>query len=97
VIPLLFETHAETEFDHIICVACSAAEQHRRLLARGWDDQQIWQRIAAQWTIDKKIILSDFVIWTDGPLEVHSEQLDRVLSTLRYESGHRSKPLDLPR
>src|ERR1041385_539361 len=32
VIPLLFETGAEPEFDAIICVACSAATQRRRLL-----------------------------------------------------------------
>ena len=38
VIPLLFETKAETLFDKIICVACSAASQHQRLRARGWND-----------------------------------------------------------
>ena len=36
VIPLLFETQAESHFDKIICVACSAAVQRERLLARGW-------------------------------------------------------------
>jgi dephospho-CoA kinase len=87
VIPLLFETHAELEFDHVICVACSAAAQYERLLARGWDDQQIRQRIAAQWSIDKKIFLSEFVIWTDGSLGVHGEQLDYILSIVREESG----------
>ena len=35
VIPLLFETQAENLFDRIICVACSAASQHERLLQRG--------------------------------------------------------------
>ncbi len=41
VIPLLFETRAETYFDKIICVACSPAAQRERLLARGWTPDQI--------------------------------------------------------
>ena len=82
IIPLLFETRAESEFDAMICVACSAATQHQRLLARGWSSEQIEQRIAAQWPIEKKITASNFVIWTDGSLEVHAEQLDRILSRI---------------
>ncbi len=49
VIPLLFETRAESRFDKIVCVACSAAAQHERLRARGWNAEQIRQRLAAQW------------------------------------------------
>ena len=49
VIPLLFETDAATQFDLIICVACSAGSQWQRLLARGWSPEQIEQRIGAQW------------------------------------------------
>ena len=66
VIPLLFETQAELQFDKIICVACSAANQQKRLLERGWTLEQIKQRIAAQMPVDQKIARSDFVIWTDG-------------------------------
>src|SRR6266550_5601705 len=36
VIPLLFETNASAHFDAIICVACSASTQRRRLEERGW-------------------------------------------------------------
>ena len=35
VIPLLFETRAESHFNKIICVACSAPTQRQRLLSRG--------------------------------------------------------------
>ena len=41
VIPLLFETRAESYFDKIVCVACSATAQRERLLARGWTPEQI--------------------------------------------------------
>jgi len=82
VIPLLFETQAGSQFDKIICVACPAAAQHERLLARGWTPEQIQQRIAAQWPVEQKIERADFVIWTDGTLEVHAQQLERILASV---------------
>jgi dephospho-CoA kinase len=79
VIPLLFETNAETHFDATICVACSAATQRQRLRARGWSPDQIDQRIHAQWSIDRKIAKADYVVWTEGPLEVHAQQLGKIV------------------
>lgn len=79
VIPLLFETNAEKEFDATICVACSEVTQRKRLEERGWSSEQIAQRIAAQLPIEKKIARADFVIWSEGSLEVLAEQLDRIL------------------
>src|SRR5919108_1136347 len=66
VIPLLFETSAANQFDATICVACSAATQRLRLRARGWSDEQINQRIAAQLPVDQKMALADYVVWTEG-------------------------------
>jgi dephospho-CoA kinase len=82
VIPLLFETRAESHFDKIICVGCSAAAQRERLLARGWTPEQIQQRLAAQWPVEQKISRADFVVWTDGALDVHAQQLERIFVTL---------------
>ncbi len=79
IIPLLFETDTKPEFDAIICVACSASTQHQRLLARGWSFEQIEQRIQAQWPVEKKIAQSDYVIWTEGGLDMHAAQLERIL------------------
>ena len=82
VIPLLFETRAESHFDKIICVACSAAAQRERLLARGWTPEQIKQRIAAQMPVERKIARADFVVWTDGKPEVHARQVDHILARI---------------
>jgi dephospho-CoA kinase len=82
VIPLLFETQAESHFDKIICVACSAAAQRERLLARGWTQEQIEQRNAAQMPTEQKIALADFVVWTDGALDMHAKQIGRILAKL---------------
>jgi dephospho-CoA kinase len=79
VIPLLFETRAESQFDAIICVVCSAVSQYERLQARGWTRAGIQQRLEAQWPTEEKISRSDFVIWTDTTLEAHSAQLERAL------------------
>jgi dephospho-CoA kinase len=82
VIPLLFETRAESHFDRIICVACSAASRQKRLLERGWTLGQIKQRIVAQMSVDQKIARADFVVWTDGALDTHAHQIERILAAL---------------
>lgn len=83
IIPLLFETAAESEFNAVICVACSAATQRQRLRERGWSDEQIQQRIGSQWPVEKKMAQSDFVIWTDTTLDVHAAQWEKILGTGR--------------
>jgi dephospho-CoA kinase len=79
VIPLLFETNAESEFDATICVACSAATQRQRLAVRGWGIEQTAQRIAAQFPVEQKIAKSNFVVWNEGGLEILAAQLDLIL------------------
>jgi dephospho-CoA kinase len=80
IIPLLFETGAEKEFDATICIACSGATQRKRLSERGWNSEQISQRMAAQWPIEKKIAKADFVVWSEGALEILAIQIDRVIA-----------------
>jgi dephospho-CoA kinase len=79
VIPLLFETNAETDFDAVICVACTTATQRERLLARGLTQEQITQRNAAQLPIAEKIARAHYVIWTEAGMDVHAQQLYRVV------------------
>jgi len=82
VIPLLFETSAQAAFDFVVCTACSAASQRERLLARGMSAEQIEQRIDAQWPIERKIAASTPVVWTEGVLEMHERQLERVFGDI---------------
>jgi len=82
VIPLLFETQAESYFDKIICVACSENARHERLLARGWTPDQIRGRIAAQMPANEKIARAHYVIWSEGDLENHSRQVDGILDRM---------------
>jgi dephospho-CoA kinase len=82
VIPLLYETGAESHFDQIICVACSEKSRQERLLKRGWTPAQIQQRIAAQMPVTEKIARAHFVIWTEGDMESHSRQVDCIFNGL---------------
>ena len=81
-IPLLFETQAEAAFDKIICVACLPPSQNERLAGRGWNPEQIRQRIASQMPIEQKIARSHVVIWSEGSMEPHRQQVGRILSGL---------------
>jgi dephospho-CoA kinase len=38
------------------------------------------KRIAAQWPVERKMDRADFVVWTEGPLEVTEEQLIRIFN-----------------
>jgi dephospho-CoA kinase len=82
VIPLLFETQAGSHFDKIICVACSEKSQRERLGARGWTPEQISQRIAAQMPVAEKISRAGFVVWTEGDLKNHAQQIERIVPKL---------------
>ena len=74
-IPLLFETSAETHFDKVVVVACSALTQRRRLMDRrqlppGLADSMI----ASQLPLSEKIDRADFVVWNDGLPEALESQ-----------------------
>jgi len=79
VIPLLFETNAAAHFDATVCVACTARTQEERLRTRGWSLPQIEDRRRAQWPVEKKMALSDYVVWSEGSLELLDEQLVRIV------------------
>ncbi|MCX8090586.1 MAG: dephospho-CoA kinase [Verrucomicrobiae bacterium] len=83
VIPLLFETGVEKEFDAVICVACSAETQRQRLLARGWSPEQIKLRIAAQMPIEEKMLRANYVVWTEAGMDVHAQQVYRIVPPVR--------------
>lgn len=94
VIPLLFETQAESHFDAVVCVACSAITQRERLSARGWSPEQMLQRNAAQLPVAEKMLRSQHVIWTEGRLDVHAQQWERIVSAVGPECPVSGQGLD---
>jgi dephospho-CoA kinase len=79
VVPLLYETGAEGEFDQIICVGTSDCTQRQRLALRGWTELEIRQRNNAQWPIARKMEMAHGVIWNESPLEICEEQCERLI------------------
>lgn len=79
-IPLLFETSAETHFDKIVVVACSAFTQRRRLMdIRHLTPALADRMIASQLPLATKIDRAHFAVWNDGlPDALHTQA--RLLS-----------------
>ena len=74
-IPLLFETSAESHFDKIIVVACSAQTQMSRLMdTRHITPAMAESMIASQLPLPAKIGRADFVVWNDGAREALDSQ-----------------------
>lgn len=75
VIPLLFETHWDAEYDIIACVKSEPETQIRRMMTtRGYTREEAEARLAAQMPIAEKAARSDYVIANDGtPEELKSE------------------------
>ncbi|MEY4386255.1 MAG: hypothetical protein RLY20_1538 [Verrucomicrobiota bacterium] len=78
VIPLLFETECEADFQTTVCIACSAQTQFQRLRHRGWSAAESHRRIAAQLPIEEKISRAHRVLWSEGSLQSLAGQIDRV-------------------
>lgn len=87
VIPLLYETGRERDFDVAITTACAADEQLRRVMVRdGLTEVQARQRIAAQLSTDEKVRRANYAIWTDGTIENTKRQVLETLEKLARPS-----------
>ena len=68
-IPLLFETGAESCFDHIVAVACSPENQLRRLVeSRGMTADMAAKIISTQIDLQTKMSKAGHLIWNDSTL-----------------------------
>ena len=67
VIPLLFETRWDAEYDIICCVRSSRAAQVARMTGtRGYSREEAEARLAAQLPVEEKAAKSHYVIDNDG-------------------------------
>ena len=83
-IPLLYETGGEALCDRVVVVACSAAVQLQRLMARSSLDQSAAeQMIAAQMPLSQKIARADHVVWNNGPETILLGQVETLAALWR--------------
>jgi dephospho-CoA kinase len=85
-VPLLFEKGLENWFDFTVCVACAPAQQLARLEQRGLPRGLAGQRISTQLPLERKIELSDFVLWNEGSPEFLAAEVDRLVEALAGQS-----------
>ncbi len=79
-IPLLFEARLQSLVDRIVVVFSSEKNQRERLKKRNLlNHQQAHSRIAAQWPLYKKCLLSDFVIDNSGTIAELREKVNALI------------------
>lgn len=79
VIPLLFEVGWDEGWDAVVCVACSEAEQMRRLQARGLSEAEARARMAAQLPLSEKMRRASHVIQNEGNLNALRREAIRLM------------------
>ena len=82
-IPLLFETHGEEAFDHVIVVSAPADVQRARVLDReGMSAAKLDSILARQMSDAEKRRRADFVVDTGGDLSTTEAQVRDILACL---------------
>jgi dephospho-CoA kinase len=78
-IPLLFETHAQENFDAIVVVSCTKSQQKERLIRRNQlTEAEIDMRIASQIPISSKEAGADFVLQNNRDEQHLLKEVDRL-------------------
>jgi dephospho-CoA kinase len=95
VIPLLFEANLEHLVHRVLLVYIPREMQIERVMSRDGVSREAAEKVLqAQWPIDEKVPLSDFVIRNDGSLEETRRQVKAVWEEVRKRhkaQGIRSK------
>lgn len=81
-IPLLYETREESNWDTVVCVGAPEDEQCARLRARGLAAREIKLRLAAQMPVWEKMERADHVVFNCGSLDLLRRQTVRVINAL---------------
>ena len=82
-VPLLFESGRAHDFDCVVATVCSLRRQRDRLAARGLSQTEIDDRLAAQWSAERKAACADYVISTDGSYDETDAAIVATLAQLR--------------
>ena len=88
IIPLLFETHWDADYD-IICAVVSARETQisRMMTTRGYSREEAEARLAAQMPVSEKAEKSHYVIENDGTADELREAVVRFVAWLKEKAN----------
>jgi dephospho-CoA kinase len=81
---VLLESGWKDAVDVIAFIDVPFEERLRRVAQRGWTEQQLRQREASQWPLERKRAAADVVIDNSGSLETAGRQLEDWLREQRF-------------
>ena len=85
-VQLLFEVQWEKEFDYILLVSAEKGTQVKRILNRDRrSEEEAWNIINSQMSLDEKREKSDFVIENDGNMDDLNKKVDKFLKSLEQQ------------
>ena len=89
VIPLLFESHWESDYDIIIAIASPERIQIERMMkTRGYTRAQAEARLAAQMPVAEKAARADFAVVNDSTTTHLRDEAQRLVSWLKERIEH---------
>lgn len=92
VIPLLFETGWEGDFDLVACIRSTRERQLERMMSlRGYSRGEAEARLAAQMSVDEKARKSDFTINNDSTPEELRKEAERFVTWLKNSMYSRNR------
>ena len=84
IIPLLFETHWDADYDIICCVHSARATQVARMMeTRGYTREEAEARLAAQMPVEEKAAKSHYVIENNGSADELKSEVERFVTWLK--------------
>ena len=91
VIPLLFETHWDADYDIICCVTSPRDVQISRMMTtRGYSREEAEARLAAQMPVEEKAAKSHYVIDNDGSAEELKSKVAAFVGWLKSRQARTS-------
>jgi len=86
IIPLLFESHWETDYDILICIASPVDLQIDRMMtSRGYSRAHAEARLAAQWSVSEKAARCHYTVKNDSTPEHLRDEAKRLVAWLKEQ------------
>lgn len=85
--PLLLEAGVDRECDAVVFVDAPREQRLARVKGRGWSEEELDRREAAQWSLEEKKRRSRFVVHNDADLAALDRQVSDLITRARGELG----------
>ena len=89
IIPLLFESHWEADYDILLCIASPVDLQISRMMqSRGYTYAHAEARLAAQWPVSEKAARCHYTVMNDSTPEHLRDEANRLVAWLKEQVEH---------